>query len=199
MAKLQSKEQLSVFPETSVPEKDNLETLEATMRQYYASIYHLSLSILDDSDDAEDIAQETFIAANEKLSEFRGESDIKTWLYSIAINRSRGQLRKRKTRRALSDVLQTLQRMTKPSQSPEETAMQNDKDAYLWQVIDSLSDKHRLPVILRYAHQLSIPEIASILGLKEGTIHSRLFYAHQNIRGELLRIDPSLLEDREAS
>jgi RNA polymerase sigma-70 factor (ECF subfamily) len=169
------------------------------MRQYYASIYHLSLSILDDSDDAEDIAQETFIAANEKLSEFRGESDIKTWLYSIAINRSRGQLRKRKTRRALSDVLQTLQRIAKPSQSPEETAMQNDKDAHLWQVIDSLSDKHRLPVILRYAHQLSIPEIASILGLKEGTIHSRLFYAHQNIRGELLRIDPSLLEDREAS
>jgi len=199
MAKSQSKERLSAFPETSLPRKDNLEILKATMGQYYASIYHLSLSILDDADEAEDIAQETFIAASEKLGEFRGEADIKTWLYSIAINRARGQLRKRKTRRALSDVLQTLQRMANPSKSPEETAMQNDKDAHLWRVIDSLDDKQRLPVILRYAHQLSISEIASILGMKEGTIHSRLFYAHQRIRGELMRVDPSLLEDREVS
>jgi RNA polymerase sigma-70 factor (ECF subfamily) len=53
--------------------------------------------------------------------------------------------------------------------------------------VDSLGDKHRLPIILRYVHELSTPEIAAILGLSEGTVHSRLHYARQRLQASLSR------------
>ncbi|GAG35894.1 unnamed protein product, partial [marine sediment metagenome] len=172
---------------------------EATMAKHYASIYHLALSILDDPDEAEDVAQETFIAASMKLEGFRGDSDIKTWLFSIAINSSRGKLRKRKTQRALNNVLQSFQRLVSYPRNPEKVALQTEIDEQLWQIIDSFHDKHRLPIILRYVHQLPNSDIARILDVKEGTIHSRLFYAHQKIRRELKRLGFSQLEDEEVS
>jgi RNA polymerase sigma-70 factor (ECF subfamily) len=130
------------------------------------------------------------------MDEFRGDADIKTWLFSIAINRSRGNLRKRKAQQALKNALGSIVPFPK---EPEEIAVQTEKDEQLWQVVDSFGDKHRLPVILRYVHQLPISEIAKILEVKEGTIHSRLFYAHQKIRRELKRIGFSPIEDQEAS
>ena len=65
MAKSRPKEQLPVFPLAAAHNEDELLSLETVMERYYASIYHLSLSILDDPEEAEDIAQETFIIASE--------------------------------------------------------------------------------------------------------------------------------------
>jgi RNA polymerase sigma-70 factor (ECF subfamily) len=172
-------------------------SLEEIVERHYSNIFHLVLSILDDADDAEDVTQETFIAAGINLNGYRGEADIKTWLYSIAINRSRGYLRKRKSSRTLNYVLDSIQRLTNRSPGPEEETLINEMDEQLWNIVDSLGEKHRLPIILRYVHQLKIPEIARILEVKKGTIHSRLHYAHQKIRGELKRITPTQLENRE--
>ena len=199
MTKKHHKDRVAAFAKSYTDQNNHLVSLEATIARYYASLSHLTLSILDDPNDAEDIVQETFIAASMKLSDFRGEADIKTWLYSIAINKSRGCLRKRNTRRTLTNVLQAIQSLTNRTPSPEDTAVQNERDDQLWQIVDSLDDKHRLPIILRYVHQLPITEIAKILELKEGTVHSRLFYAHQRIRGELKRMEFPTKDSREAS
>jgi RNA polymerase sigma factor (sigma-70 family) len=196
MKKTQWNEQVAVLQEIRGQHESSMPNLEAIMAEYYASIYHLSISILDDAHEAEDVVQETFIAASMKIDEFRGDADIKTWLFSIAINRSRGNLRKRKAQQALKNVLQSVVTFSK---KPEEAALQTEKDEQLWQVVDSFGDKHRIPVILRYVHQMPISDIARILEVKEGTIHSRLFYAHQKIRRELKRTGFSSIEDQEAS
>jgi RNA polymerase sigma-70 factor (ECF subfamily) len=193
------KEQTSVLKRIALQKDNKMDNFEATMARHYASIYHLALSILDDPDEAEDAAQETFISASTKLEDFRGESDIKTWLFSITINCSRGKLRKRKTQRALKNVLQSFQRLASHTRNPEKVALQTEMDEQLWRVVDSFHDKHRIPIILRYVHQLPVSDIARILDVKEGTIHSRLFYAHQKIRRELMRTGFSQLEDQEAS
>ena len=86
-------------------QEGSLPNLETIMTRHYARVYRLAVSILDDPHEAEDIAQETFIAASINTEKFRGDADIKTWLFSIAINRSRGNLRKRKAQRALKRVL----------------------------------------------------------------------------------------------
>jgi len=193
------KEQVAVLKGITKQRESNMASLEATMTRHYSSVYHLALSILDDPDEAEDVAQETFITASVKLEGFRGDSDIKTWLFSIAINRSRGNLRKRKTQRALNNVLQSFQRLASYPRNPEKMTQQTEIDEHLWQIVDGLADKQRIPIILRYVHQLPISDIARILDVKEGTIHSRLFYAHQKIRRELMRTGFSQLEDQEAS
>jgi RNA polymerase sigma-70 factor (ECF subfamily) len=196
MKKTHWNQQVTVLQGASGQHESSMLNLEAIMAEYYASIYHLCISILEDANEAEDVAQETFIAASMKLEDFRGDADIKTWLFSIAINRSRGNLRKRKAQQALKNVLQSVVTFSK---EPEEAALLTEKDEQLWQVVDSFGDKHRIPVILRYVHQMPISDIARILEVKEGTIHSRLFYAHQKIRRELKRTDFSSIDDQEAS
>jgi RNA polymerase sigma-70 factor (ECF subfamily) len=196
MKKTHWNQQVTVLQGASGQHESSMPNLEAIMAEYYASIYHLCISILEDANEAEDVAQETFIAASMKLEDFRGDADIKTWLFSIAINRSRGNLRKRKAQQALKNVLQSVVTFSK---EPEEAALLTEKDEQLWQVVDSFGDKHRIPVILRYVHQMPISDIARILEVKEGTIHSRLFYAHQKIRRELKRTGFSSIEDQEAS
>ena len=171
---------------------ENTETerrLEALVGEYYAYVRRLALTILDDgsaeaSAEADDAAQETFITAHRALAGFRGRASLKTWLTAIAVNACRARLRKRKLRRTLQSTLRGLH-LAQRLASPEETALQNEARRHLWQAVDSLDQKHRLPVILRYVHALTVPEIAASLGTNEGTIHSRLHYARKTLLDRL--------------
>jgi RNA polymerase sigma-70 factor (ECF subfamily) len=162
---------------------------EALVEQYYTTIFRLALSILDDPDEAEDATQETLIAAILNLDHYRGESSLKTWLYAIALNTCRGHLRKRKARQTMRKAWQTLQSLVSKSPTPEERAVLTETEALVWQAVDSLAEKQRLPVILRYVHSLTVPEIAHILGISEGTVHSRLHYARRSLHGYLSHAD----------
>ena len=93
--------------------------IEQLLQEYYPYIRRLALSILDDPHEAEDVAQETFIAAHRSLAGFRGESIPKTWLTSIAINRSLGRLRKRKLRQVLVTALQAMHLLRNSPPTPE--------------------------------------------------------------------------------
>ena len=164
--------------------------IEFLVREYYPYIYRLALSILDDIHDADDVAQDTFIAAHRSMSGFRYESNPKTWLSSIAINASRGRLRKRKVRQILSNTMQVLHMLNNSSSSPELDSLQNESDAFLWKIVDELDEKHRLPVILRYVHDLNAVEIANILHISQGTVHSRLHYARRKLYAQLGHLNP---------
>ncbi len=164
--------------------------VEALVHQYHPLIYRLALSILDDPDEAQDAAQEALIAAVLNLDRYRGESSLKTWLYAIALNTCRGYLRKRKARQTLRRTWQALQSLRARPLTPEESAMKHEAEDQLWAAVDALGEKHRLPVILRYAHNLSVPEIAQMMGINEGTVHSRLHYARRKIEQQLHQADP---------
>jgi RNA polymerase sigma-70 factor (ECF subfamily) len=78
---------------------------------------------------------------------------------------------------------QILQNLFQQEQAhPEKEAMQNESNSALWQAVRALDDKHRIPVILRYYHDLPIADIAETLGLPVGTIHSRLNHAREKLR-----------------
>ena len=160
-------------------------SIEVLVRDYYAYIRRLALSILDDPHEAEDAAQETFIAAERALSTFRGEAQVKTWLSAIAVNTCRGRLRKRKMRLVLQTTLQALHLRSSRVATIEEKALQRESNRQLWLAVDKLDDKHRLPVLLRYVHDMSVPEIAVALGVNEGTVHSRLHYARYELQARL--------------
>lgn len=152
---------------------------------HYGYIHRLATSILNDVNEAEDAAQDTFIAASRALSTFRAEADPKTWLTAIAVNACRAHLRKRKVRQSLQSVLEALHMAGTGSPSPEHNAIQRESDGQLWQAVDSLDEKHRLVVLLRYVHELPAGQIARALGISEGTVHSRLHYARQKLQDRL--------------
>ena len=172
-------------------------TIEGLLRGHYAYVLRLANSILEDAQEAEDAAQETFIAANRALSSYRADAQVTTWLTAIAVNVCRGHLRRRKIRLGLQLILGGLQVLAGRPVLPEEAAVQNEADRQLWQAVDSLDEKHRLPIILHYVHDLTAPEIAAALGISQGTVHSRLHYAHQKLSerlGSLNRREESIDE-----
>ena len=160
-------------------EGDSL-AIERLVQTYQQDVYRLALSILDDADDADDATQEVFVAALRALDSFRGEASLKTWLFSITVNVCRNRLGRDKSRERLRQILQSL--FLQNQAHPESDAVQRESDSELWRSVRALGDKHRIPVILRYYHEMPVAEIAETLGLPVGTIHSRLNHARDKLR-----------------
>jgi RNA polymerase sigma-70 factor, ECF subfamily len=155
--------------------------VEEWIERYYADIYRLAFAILHDPDEAADAAQDCFVAADRAIDGFQYESSPKTWLYAIAINACRSRLRKYKAQRALVDTVRSIQSLFERQPSPEEQVIAAEQDAWLRDAVRRLDEKHRLPVVLYYLENLPVREIAYILGINEGTVHSRLFYARSQL------------------
>lgn len=173
---------MAIWADPSISEATLTELL---VTEYYTYIVRLSASILRDLPEAEDVAQETFIIALTKIETLAPDSNMKAWLSTIAVNKCRDILRKRKTKQKFQAVLDSLRALAEPTEMPEKTAVQQETASKLWTAVDQLKDKHRLPILLRYVHNLSIREIADVLETKEGTIHSRLHYACKKLGAQL--------------
>lgn len=163
-------------------EGDSL-AIERLVHTHQAEVYRLALSILDDPDEADDATQEVFVAALRSLDSFRGDSSLKTWLFRITINLCRSRLQRGKTRARLRQILESLFRGDQAH--PESEAVRHEAESALWRAVRALDEKHRIPVILRYYHDLPAAEIAETLGIPVGTVHSRLNHARGRLRARL--------------
>ena len=159
--------------------------IERLVQTYQQDVYRMALSILDDPDDADDATQEVFLSALRGLASFQENASFKTWLFSIIINVCRSRLKRQKSRNRLKQILQSLFYMRGEQAHPEDEAVKNQADAALWRAIHSLDGKHRIPIVLRYYHDLPVAEIAAMLGVPTGTVHSRLNHAREQLRTQL--------------
>lgn len=155
--------------------------IDAFVRAHQGPVYRLALSVLDEAREAEEVAQDALLQALRALGGFRGEANLTTWLYCITLNLCRSRLRQRQTRTRLQTALEGLfhQRHGPPAEAV--VAAKETQNA-VWQAIQALNEKQRLPIILRYYHDLSIAEIAEVLQVNSGTIHSRLSLARDQLR-----------------
>ena len=158
--------------------------VEDFIQTYQRDVYRLALSILDDSQDAEDATQESLLSALRALDSFHGASSLKTWLFSITVNTCRTRLQRRKRSQMLKQILNGIfQRTSTPS--VEENTIQRESNESLWRAVQRMDAKHRIPIVLRYIHDLSVAEIAHILQIPEGTVHSRLNTARRKLHAVL--------------
>jgi RNA polymerase sigma-70 factor, ECF subfamily len=160
--------------------------IERFVHTYQRDIYRLALSILDDPTEAEDATQEALLAALRALDSFRGNSSFSTWLYAITINLCRTRLQHHKRGERLLEVLKGILHINSARPpSVEEGAIQNESDSALWRAIRDMDEKHRIPIVLRYYHDLPVAEIARVLHIPEGTVHSRLNTARKQLHDVL--------------
>lgn len=162
--------------------------VERLVSAYYSELYRLAYTILGDAHDADDAAQETLLHALDHLNRLRPDSSLKNWLYTICINQCRDVLRRQAARQRLTQVLQQVGLAGSSSPSPEEAYLKDERLRELRHAVRSLDENHRLPVILRYIHGMTAAEIAAVLGLREGTVHSRLHYAVRRLQAQLIRV-----------
>lgn len=167
------------------PSISNASLTEVLVQQYYPYIHRLAASILRDGEEANDIAQETFVTALTRIGDIGPDANFKAWLATVAVNKCRDLLRKRKRREALLRWLPRIQPGTTATRYVEQNSEANEAAQLLWEQVDQLNDKHRIPVLLRYVHNLPIRDIAHMLDTKEGTIHSRLHYACRKLARQL--------------
>lgn len=168
----------------------NEDAIEMLIRQYEGSVFRLALSIVRDTAEANEITQDTFIAALRALPAYEEQKSFRAWLFTIAVNQSRSRLRKRKTLERLKTSLTTLFRVEFQKQIlPEEMVIQNEKEAALWNSLQQMDEKHRIVVVLRYFHELSVTEISEILAIHEGTVHSRLHNAREKLKSALEHVN----------
>jgi RNA polymerase sigma-70 factor (ECF subfamily) len=141
---------------------------------------------MDDPVEAEDATQETFISALRAIDRFRGDASLQTWLFSIALNTCRGRLRKRRAKKRLMSVLHGIdQSKPLPPPEPEDQVIQSEEISITLGAVYRLDDKRRIPLILRYYHELSIAEIAEILNVSQRTVHTHLRKALEILRHDL--------------
>ena len=156
--------------------------MEAMVDEYRAPVYRLALSILRDPADAQDVAQDTFIQAAAGLHRYQVGTNFKAWLLKIAINNCHMIWRKRAARNALQQTWESLIHLGSNLISAEAQVVQDETRVELWTLVDNLKEKHRLVIILRLAHDMTVNEISQVLGVKEKTVYTRLYDAFARLR-----------------
>jgi len=154
----------------------------------YGMIYHMT----SNKEDANDLMQDVFAKAYRSLSRFRGKSSFYTWIYAIGTNMTLNFLKKRKRRAAwslddLDSGIQNDDAMVDIAHSanPRHQSDVNELQKKLNEAMQSLSDDHRAVVTMFDIQGIPHAEISKILKVSEGTVRSRLFYAHQQLQGYL--------------
>jgi RNA polymerase sigma-70 factor (ECF subfamily) len=135
-------------------------------------VYTLALHLSADPAEAADVTQDVFVRVLGRLEQYRGEARFSTWLYRVVVNVF---LDRRKARRRYAPLDEaTLARRASAEPSPETAAIREQARARLMAALQRLPDTLRLPLVLRYGSGLSYGEIAATLGVREGTVASRL-------------------------
>ena len=171
----------------------DLVAYDQLVTQFQERIYGLCYHMTSNHEDANDLAQDTFVKAWQALKNFKGDSSFYTWIYRIAVNTCLNHLKLRRNRTphlSLNDL--DLQ----PENDPDLVALISDKtprreaglgelQRRLNEALLKLSEDHRTVVTLHDIQGLPHDLIAKILGINPGTVRSRLFYAHQQLQGWL--------------
>ncbi len=145
-------------------------------------LFAYAMSVVSDPPVAEEIVQDTFVAAWRGASRFEGRSSLASWLFGIARRQARDRLRRRTPELA---VPSTLDMLSTPEPGPEAVALTAASRAEVAGALSRLPLQHRELLVLAFIHELSGREIAAILEIPEGTVKSRLHAARRALRGEL--------------
>jgi RNA polymerase sigma-70 factor, ECF subfamily len=165
--------------------QDVEETLEALVGQYATTLYRVAFSILRNASDAEDAVQETFLRVlrhRDNLDEVR---DHRVWLIRIVWNIVLDRKRRAKTRPETDDISELARVLPANGLSAEQRAAAAQHHAHVLACVDRLPAKEREVMVLSAFEELSSVEIASVLGITESSVRSRLFRARNLMADQL--------------
>lgn len=163
----------------------DLRAFEALYDKYKSHVYRTALAITSDSAAAEDLLQDCFLRLHANIDRLDGSTPISPWLHRVTVNLAYNFVARRK--RAIGAVEALLENITSSaSASPERVAEHGELRDMVDAAIEQLSFEHRVVVILFYLSEFSQEEIAYILDCPIGTVKSRLHYARNKLRAQLL-------------
>jgi RNA polymerase sigma-70 factor (ECF subfamily) len=173
-------------------QKGDAAAFRTLVERYQRRIYQLALGMMKDPDEAMDIVQETFVRVHRYLPAFKGDSSFFTWTYRIATNLCLDAARKRGRTERIdlqdSEQAELEAAMDPPSAAlagPQRAALNEELKGKLDDALQGLSENHRAILLLREVEGLSYEELSKVLGIRKGTVMSRLFHARLKMQSKL--------------
>ena len=151
---------------------------------YRDRIFGIAIGMLRNRDAAEDVVQETFIKAYKSLKGFRGEANIYTWLYRIAVNTAHNYLRQR--RPGAVDIDEVAPVLETGDPDPSERVFGVEVGEAIEKAVSALPGRQREVFIFHYFEQMTHGEIAEALGISEGAVKAHYFHAVHKLKVALL-------------
>lgn len=171
------------------------DAFDQLVTRYASDIFALAFRLTHDREDANDIVQETFLSAVNGISGFRGDADLKTWLFRITVNHARNRFRWWKRRRrdrtvSLDDTvgdgsITEFDRIADESVGPEGEMLGREREAAVFRELANLPHAFREAVVLCDVEGYSYEEISTILSVGIGTVKSRIARGRGALRERL--------------
>jgi RNA polymerase sigma-70 factor (ECF subfamily) len=188
---------LEQHPDVALVEKvrgGDVSAYDALVRKYERQVFRIAQHITGNREDAEDVMQDAFLKAYQKIDQFQGNSKFSTWLVRIAVNESLMRLRKRRTGKMVSideDIATEEGSVPRDladwSPNPEQNYNQAELAEILRKTIQGLPEGFRIVFVLRDVEGLSTEETAETLGLSVPAVKSRLLRGRLQLRERLSR------------
>lgn len=165
---------------------------DALILKYGDKLYGLVYNMTNHKEDTHDLLQDIFAKAYQSLRKFKGNSTFYTWIYQIAVNQTLNFLKKRKRRTALSLSEPDSAVQQDPAlidgtheANPERKSRLMELQKKLNEAMMKLSESHRMVVTMYDIQGMPHADISKVLGISEGTVRSRLHYAHLQLQSAL--------------
>ena len=167
----------------------NVDAYGKIVGRYNGRLYNFIYRFVGDRETAEDIVQETFLRAFRKRKEYRAIANFSTWLFTIAGNLAKSELRRRKRWRMFSlerdEETDTGMELPDESARPDKVAESSIADVQIQQAIASLPDNYKQVILLRDVEGMSYQEISEIVDCPVGTVKSRVNRARLKLQQKL--------------
>lgn len=168
------------------------------VRLYQHRIYNLVYRMIGSREEAEDIAQDVFVTVFKVIDTFRGDSQLSTWIYRIATNQCKNRIKYlgRRSQGRTTELDAAAERELQDHAMPAIVTQVAGPDAVLeglqlerivQEGLAALDEEHRVLIVLRDVENLSYAEIASITGIAEGTVKSRLHRARMSLKARMAK------------
>jgi RNA polymerase sigma-70 factor, ECF subfamily len=157
--------------------------MQVLFARHHVRVYRFLLRLVRNEATAEDLISDVFLDVWRQAGKFEGRSAVSTWLLSIARFKALSVLRRRPEVELDEEMADAIE---DPTDDPEVALAKKDKGTVLRQCLEKLSGEHREVVDLIYYHEKSVEEVASIVGIPQATVKTRMFYARKRL-SELLK------------
>ena len=164
------------------------QAFKSLVANYQDLVYNTALGVVQNSEDAEDVAQEVFIQVYRSIDQFKGDARLSTWIYRITTTKALDHIRSRKRKKRFAFISSLFgpndELVHEPVdfQHPGVALDRKEQAALLFKMIEQLPDNQKVAFTLHKTEELSYQEIADVMQLSVSAVESLLFRARQNLR-----------------
>lgn len=158
----------------------NREAFDVIVERHRRAVYQVCYRFMNNHEDASDLAQDAFVRAWKGLKDFKGQAQLSTWLYRIAVNVC---LNRKSLKTTVTEPIETTERLEDARiEGAQHKMLREERAVAVRNAIASLPEKQRATLIMRTYHDMSHQEIADTLGSSVGAVKANFFHALNNLK-----------------